>query len=205
MNKEGATRYQSGDANCAPARSEFNRNQECALRRGANRVRILDSRGNDRARPRRTFDPSDVGVELAVAADVLEPAGAAVEALIPVLGVPLGRRLVVHGAVGPGARVPVHQALLRGKPGEGGDRAGPAAVEPVALVRRVLEAALLARRSAVFRQTRALDHRARGPVAAAAAQRRTASKRRGHSNRRVFQFSRSSQFGSIFLLQRGMG
>lgn len=110
-----------------------------------------------------------MSVELAFAPDVLEPAARrAVEALVPVLGVPLGGRAVLEsaraaghaGGRAPGAPV---EALLRREAREGRAGARLAAVpDSMGVVGRVLEAALLARSPARQLAIRAGCRRAGG-------------------------------------------
>lgn len=105
-----------------------------------------------------TFDLGDVRVVLALAAHVLHSRGDILEALVAVLRVPLRRRPVVGLAelLSGAAASPLRQALLRGETRERRDRAGLAAVAmhavAVALISRILQGVLLARRPARLRQ-----------------------------------------------------
>ena len=112
----------------------------------------------------RTSDVGNVSVKLTSAARVLYLLAGTLEALIAKLGVPLGGGSVLHGARG-SRRGAASEALLRGKLGEGGARAGLAArhAVAVALVSRVLEGLLLAGSAA----REALDQLPRRPIATA--------------------------------------
>lgn len=144
------------------------RKSETSERRGGRQERrccrrqprkLTTARSNDPC----TFDLGDVRVVLAPAAYVVDPRRYILEALITILGVPLRGRPIVRAQVLGTAGPPVRQALLRGKPREGRDRAGLAAVAvhavTVALIGRVLEGVLLAGSPAGLRQGTLLNDR----------------------------------------------